>query len=164
MDRPNLTVLTEALVTRLLFRDKNAVGVEFSFDGKIHRISAECEVVLSLGAINTPKVLMQSGIGDESELQRFGIPLLQHLAGVGRNFQDHVNVASCIWEYPEVLDPQNNRAEATLFWKSSAELDTPDLQLVQGESLLASAEIQAQFNPPADSWSLFPWLAGVTCV
>jgi hypothetical protein len=65
MDRPNLTVLTHALVTRLTFDGKRATGVEITYDGKTHRIAAGIEVILSLGAIQTPKVLMQSGLGDQ---------------------------------------------------------------------------------------------------
>src|SRR5262249_46730418 len=61
MDRPNLTVLTHALMTRILFAGKRATGVEIFYEGKTHRINAGFEVVLSLGAIHTPKVLMQSG-------------------------------------------------------------------------------------------------------
>jgi choline dehydrogenase-like flavoprotein len=61
MDRPNLTVLTRALVTRLTFGGNRAMGVEMFYQGKTHRIGAGLEVVLSLGAIHTPKVLMQSG-------------------------------------------------------------------------------------------------------
>ena len=59
MDRPNLTVLPHALVTRLTFDHKRATGVEIFYDGQTRSISADLEVVLSLGAINTPKVLMQ---------------------------------------------------------------------------------------------------------
>src|SRR5467141_4325473 len=80
MDRPNLTVLTHALVTRITLEGKRATGVECIYNGKTHRIGAGLEVVLSVGSIHTPKVLMQSGIGDEVELKRFGIPLVQHLA------------------------------------------------------------------------------------
>jgi choline dehydrogenase len=104
MDQPNLTVLTHALVTQLTFDGKRATGVEILYDGKMHCIAAMSEVVLSLGAINTPKVLMQSGIGDEIELQRLGIPLKQHLPGVGQNFQDHVGF-DCVWEPNETLSP-----------------------------------------------------------
>jgi choline dehydrogenase len=89
MDRRNLTVLTGALVTRVVFDRKRAVAVEFIRDGRSHRIAARCEIVLSLAAINTPKVLIQSGIGDENELTRARIEVVQHLPGVGRNFQDH---------------------------------------------------------------------------
>ena len=93
MDRPNLTVLTGALVTRLAVDRNRATGVEFSYDGTTHRVRAGSEVVFSLGAIHTPKVLMQSGIGDQAELQRLGIPVVQHLPGVGRNLQDHPDFA-----------------------------------------------------------------------
>jgi len=61
MDRPNLTVLVHALVTRITFEDKRATGVECIYNGKPNRIIAGLEVVLSLGAIHTLKVLMQSG-------------------------------------------------------------------------------------------------------
>jgi hypothetical protein len=59
-------------------------------------LAATQEVVLSLGAIHTPKVLMQSGICDEAELRRFGIPVVQHLPGVGKNFQDQVAPRLCL--------------------------------------------------------------------
>src|SRR6201998_4508119 len=68
MDRSNLTVLTSALVTRVTFERNRATGVQFSHNGKIHHVGAGSEVVLSLGAIHTPKVLMQSGIGPQAEL------------------------------------------------------------------------------------------------
>jgi choline dehydrogenase len=149
MDRPNLTVLTHALVTRITFEGTRATGVEMVYEGKAHRIRAGCEVVLSLGAIHTAKVLLQSGIGDQEELQRFGIPIVQHLPGVGQNFQDHVALG-CIWEYPEPLAPHNTGSEATLFWKSDPDLDSPDLQVCQAEIPIPSAETAARFNRPQD--------------
>jgi choline dehydrogenase len=87
MDQPNLTVLTQALVTRLTFEGQRATGVELVYDGKTQRIGAGLEVVLALGAIQTPNVLLQSGIGDQDELQRLGIPIVQHLPGWGRTFR-----------------------------------------------------------------------------
>src|SRR5215472_2857602 len=72
MDQPNLTVLPHASVTRLTFEGSRTTGVEISYEGSTRRIRAGREVILSLGAINTPKVLMQSGIGDQAELRRFG--------------------------------------------------------------------------------------------
>jgi choline dehydrogenase len=154
LNRPNLTVLTHALVSRVVFEGKRATGVEIIYNGKTQSINAGYEVVLSLGAIHTPKVLMQSGIGDQTELQRFGIPVVQHLPGVGQNFQDHVGV-SCIWEYPQPLAPRNNACEATFFWKSDSSLVTPDLQPCLIELPICSHEIAAQFNPPSASWTLF---------
>jgi choline dehydrogenase len=155
MDRLNLTVLSHALVTRITFEGKRATGVECIYNGKPHRISAGLEVVLSLGAIHTPKVLMQSGIGDEAELQRVGIPLVQHLPGVGQNFQDHPGIG-CIWEYQKPLAPRNSTGEATFFWKSDPNLGTPDIQTIQAEIPFAAAEMLARYKVPAGSWTMFP--------
>ena len=155
LDRPNLTVLTHALVTKVIFEEKRAVGVEVVYEDRVHRIGAGNEVVLCLGAIHTPKVLMQSGIGDEAELRRWAIPVVEHLPGVGQNFQDHV-MASCIWEYKQPLAPRNNAGECTYFWKSDAALDTPDLQTCQAEVPICSAESAARFNAPAAGWTLLP--------
>ena len=154
MDRPNLTVLTHAVVTRLTLEGKRATCVEIAYDGRIQSINAELEVVLSLGAIHTPKVLMLSGVGDQAELRRLGIPVFQHLPGVGQNFQDHFGIG-CVWEYQQPLAPRNNGSEATFFWKSNSDLDTPDLQTCQGEVPICSAETVAKFNPPTASWTLF---------
>jgi choline dehydrogenase len=153
MDRCNLTALTGALVRRVVFDGNRAVGVEFLHGGRSHRITAGCEIMLSLGAINTPKVLMQSGIGDRSELARAGIDVVQHLPGVGRNLQDHI-FAPCVWEYKTPIRPRNNTAEATFFWKSDVSLGTPDLQPFQLEAPFFTPET-AHFLPPPASWSLF---------
>lgn len=74
LHRPNMTVLTGATVTRLVVGRNRATAVEFSHNDRTHQVVAAHEVVVSLGAINTPKVLMHSGIGDADELRRFGIP------------------------------------------------------------------------------------------
>ena len=136
MDRPNLTVLTHALVTRISFEGKRVTGVEIAYDGKSHRIGAGLEVVLSLGAIHSPKILMQSGIGDRAELQRFGIPVVQHLPGVGQNFQDHP-AFGCVWEYRETVAPRVG--DVTFFWKSDSNNDSPDLQTCVTQFPLSSA-------------------------
>jgi choline dehydrogenase len=151
MDRPNLTVLTHALVTRISFEGKRATGVEIAYDGKSHRIGAGLEVVLSLGAIHTPKVLMQSGIGDRAELQRFGIPVVQHLPGVGQNFQDHP-AFGCVWEYRETVAPRVG--DVTFFWKSDFNNDSPDLQTCVTQFPLSSAENAATFGLPESGWTL----------
>jgi choline dehydrogenase len=153
MDLPNLTVLTHALVTKVVVEKKRATGVEIAYDGKVLRITAGAEVILSLGAIHTPKVLMLSGIGDQAELQRLGISVVQHLPGVGQNFQDHLGIG-CVWEYKQPLAPRNNGGEATFFWKSNPALGTPDLQTCQGEIPICSAETAAKFKPPMASWTL----------
>jgi choline dehydrogenase len=154
MDRPNLTVLTHALVRKVMLDKKRATGVEIEYDGKIQRINAGLEVILSLGAIHTPKVLMLSGVADQAELRKLGIPVAQHLPGVGQNFQDHFGVG-CVWEYQEALAPRNNGGEATFFWKSDSRIDTPDLQTCQVEVPLCSAKTASKFNAPHGSWTLF---------
>src|SRR5262249_55658269 len=149
MDRPNLTVLSHALVTRLTFERKRVTGVEIFWDGRTHCIRAGREVIMSLGAMNTPKVLMQSGIGDETELRRFGIPVVQHLPGVGRGFQDHP-VAACVWECSVPLPP-DLAPDAVLFGKSDSRLASPDVQILQG---VLSAEDAAKLGLPATGWTL----------
>ncbi len=154
MYQPNLTVLTNALVTRVTLRGKRATGVEVVYGGATYKIGASAEVVLSLGAIHTPKVLMQSGIGDESDLQRVGIEVVQHLPGVGRHFQDHV-AFDCVWEYQTPLAPRNNMSEAILFGTSKAGLDAPDLFVCQAEVPKSTAENAARFGIPEAGWTLF---------
>ena len=154
MDRPNLTVLTDALVTRLTLERARVTGVEIAHAGQILSIAANLEVVLSLGAFHTPKVLMQSGIGNEAQLERFGIPTVQHLPGVGQNLQDHPGFG-CMWEYRQPLAPRNNGSEATLFWKSDPALDAPDLQICQAEIPFCSPDSRAQFDPPAHAWTFY---------
>jgi choline dehydrogenase len=158
MDRPSLTVLTEALVTRVIFDGKRAVGVEIYHGGETKEIRAGLEIVLSLGAINTPKVLMQSGVGDRTELMRPGIPVVQHLPGVGQNFQDHVGF-DCVWEYQEALPPRNTMVEAIFFWQSRSGLDAPDLFACQGEVPLSTDENAKKFALPRDGWTLRPGIA-----
>jgi choline dehydrogenase len=153
MDRPNLTVLANAMVIRLTVEGMQATGVEIVYNEQVRRISAGLEVVLSLGAINTPKILMQSGIGDEAELQRLSIPRVQHLPGVGQNFQDHFMISS-IWESEQPLAPSETANGAVSFWKSNSSLDTPDIQQLIAEAPIPSAETAARFNPPANSWTI----------
>src|SRR5882762_10879131 len=103
MDQPNLTVLTRAYVNRLTLEGSTVTGVEFEWRDEVRKIKASSEVVLSAGAIQTPKVLMLSGIGDRTELARFGISTVSHLPGVGQNFQDHPVIGSGLWEPQEPL-------------------------------------------------------------
>jgi choline dehydrogenase len=156
MDRHNLTVLAHTLVARIVFHGRRAAEVEFLRGGRSHRIAARREIVLSLGAINTPKLLMQSGVGDESELNHAGIDVVQDLPGVGRNLRDHV-IVPCVWQYKTPLPMRNSGGEATFFWKSDPSLDTPDLQPILAEVPFYTPET-AHFSPPVDSWSM---LAGL---
>ena len=87
--RPNLQVVTHALVHRVILDGTRAVGVEFSRGGVVERAMAGAEVILSAGAIGSPHILQLSGIGEAEHLGRIGIPVRHALPGVGRNFQDH---------------------------------------------------------------------------
>jgi choline dehydrogenase-like flavoprotein len=158
MNRPNLTVLPGTLVTRVLIELGAATGVECILDGRNHRFLASQEVILSLGAIHTPKVLMQSGVGDGETLASLGIPVVQHLPGVGANFQDHIMVSSCIWEYPEPMAPHDNGGEATIFANSASELDSPDIQLLQLQFPVVTPELARRYTVSAGSWGIFPAL------
>jgi choline dehydrogenase-like flavoprotein len=158
MNQPNLTVLPGALVTRVIIERGAAIGVECLFDGRLQRFHTSQEVILSMGAIHTPKVLMQSGVGDAETLASLNIPLVQHLPGVGANFQDHIMVSSCIWEYPRPIPPRGNGGEATIFAKSAPELDNPDIQLLQIQFPVPTPELAARHSIPAGSWGIFPAL------
>ncbi len=100
LDRPNLTVITHAHVTRILFEGKRATGVEFARGhnrkaaaaSPREELSANKEVILSAGVINSPQLLKLSGVGPQEELALHGIPLVHHLPGVGENLQDHPDV------------------------------------------------------------------------
>jgi choline dehydrogenase len=157
MDRPNLTVLTHALVTRVIIAGAKAVGIEVVHDGARRRFEAAHEIILSLGAINTPKVLMQSGIGDTEELRRFGIGVLHHLPGVGRNLQDHILLNACVWESASRIDQELKLFGGLLLWKSDATLVTPDLQcLIAGH--VASGPVTSHLDKALPYWSIRPGL------
>ncbi|WP_425407595.1 GMC family oxidoreductase [Hwanghaeella sp.] len=159
--RPNLTVLLNAEVDHIHFDGTRATAVAFRYSGQDHVVRADCEIILSMGAINTPRVLMQSGIGDERQLSRHGIPVLQHLPGVGQNFQDHILLAGCVWEYVTPEPPRNNSAEFTFFWKSDSALPTPDIQPVLEECAFGSEVTGPHYGLPTDpekAWTLAPGL------
>jgi choline dehydrogenase len=88
--RSNLKVLTHALATRIAFEGKRAVALEYAHDGVQRRVRVARELIVSGGPINSPQLLKLSGVGPEAELREQGIPVVQHLAGVGENLQDHL--------------------------------------------------------------------------
>jgi choline dehydrogenase len=90
MHRSNLKVLTHALATRISFEGKRAVALEYWHDGAQRRVRVNRELIVSGGPINSPQLLKLSGVGPEAELREQGIPVVQHLAGVGENLQDHL--------------------------------------------------------------------------
>ncbi|RXJ72356.1 hypothetical protein CS022_16140 [Veronia nyctiphanis] len=89
-DDSNLRVETRAKVSRILFDGNKAIGVEYVQKGKTKQIFAEKEVILASGAVQTPHILMVSGIGPKAELEKHNIPVVQDLPGVGENLQDHL--------------------------------------------------------------------------
>ncbi|MGJ8563179.1 MAG: GMC family oxidoreductase [Alphaproteobacteria bacterium] len=91
MPRPNLTVITRAHTERVLFEGKHAVGVMANIKGRLRKLSAHKEVILSAGAFQSPQLLMLSGVGPEDELSAHNIAPVHVLAGVGKNLQDHVD-------------------------------------------------------------------------
>ena len=90
--RPNLEVMTEAQVTRVLFEGRKAVGVEYRRGGRTEQVRAAREVILSAGAIQSPQLLQLSGIGPGELLREFGIPVVHELPGVGEDLQDHLQI------------------------------------------------------------------------
>ncbi len=148
MGRKNLTVLTEATATQVVFVGNRAAGVEYERDGQRSVAYARREVVLCGGAINSPQLLMLSGIGDRDHLAEHGIDTLYHAPEVGQNLLDHlitllgfdVNDDSLFaGEKPKQLINYllrrrgmltSNVGEAYGFFRSRPELDLPDLELI----------------------------------
>ncbi|MGW6421164.1 GMC family oxidoreductase [Nocardia sp. NPDC055053] len=148
--RPNLTVLTGAHVTRVLFEGTRAVGVEYREDGAIHTVRARKEVVLCGGAINSPQLLQLSGIGDQEQLRGLDIPVVRHLPEVGRNLADHLIAllgfavdSDTLFDAEKPLEVVNylarrhgmltsNVGEAYGFVRSRPELELPDLEIIFG--------------------------------
>ncbi|MFZ3034048.1 MAG: choline dehydrogenase [Parvibaculum sp.] len=152
LKRPNLTVEVNALTHRILFDGKKAVGVEYKQGKELKTAKVTKEVILSGGAVNSPQVLLLSGIGQGDYLRKFGIDVVADLPGVGQNLQDHLD-ATVINEckLPITLHSQMNPFRQLLtgmqytffktgaaasqglesggFLKSRPELEVPDLQL-----------------------------------
>ena len=89
MHRPNLRVVTGAMTERVTFDGRRATGAAFRRDGRLRTAFAASEVILCSGAVNSPQLLMLSGIGPQRHLAEFGVAVVQHLPGVGQSLQDH---------------------------------------------------------------------------
>ena len=129
LDRPNLTAVTGAHVTSVTIEGGRATGVEYVKDGRQQSVGVDGEVVLSAGAVDTPKLLMLSGVGPGEHLAEHGIDAAVELPGVGRNLQDHL-LAMTSYEClrPAVYPPQSNGAETGAFGRTDPDLPAPDLQ------------------------------------
>ncbi|XP_060080282.1 uncharacterized protein LOC132559680 [Ylistrum balloti] len=153
LKRDNVTVESNALSTRIVFENKRAVGVEYEQKGVKKVIRAEKEVILSGGSINSPQLLMLSGVGNADELKSLDIPVVQHLPGVGENLQDHLDVCvqeacklpitlySAQWKFPHNMiriglqwfltqtgDGATTHFESGGFVPSEEGLEYPDIQ------------------------------------
>jgi len=93
MRRPNLTIITHAMVRRVVIEQHRATGIECTIDGVVQIFRADKEVILSAGAVNSPQLLQVSGVGDAAHLQSKGVPVLHHLPRVGQGLQDHLAVS-----------------------------------------------------------------------
>ncbi|MFI5500881.1 GMC family oxidoreductase [Nocardia asteroides] len=148
--RANLSVLTGAHATRVLFEGTRAVGVEYRTEAGTRIVRARKEVVLCGGAINTPQLLMLSGIGDERQLRDRGIAVQHHLPQVGRNLTDHLVCllgfgadSDTLFDAEKPLQLANyllrrrgmltsNVGEAYGFVRSRPDLELPDLEIIFG--------------------------------
>ena len=147
-ERNNLTVRTSAQATRIVFEGTRAVGVEYLLDGVKKQVTAHNEVVLCGGAVNTPQLLMLSGIGSAGELAAHGIPVLVDSPEVGKNLRDHL-LSGLIIEtagdtlytakkIPELVSflakgrgmLTSNVAEAYGFVRSDPSLELPDIEII----------------------------------
>ncbi|WP_346139561.1 GMC family oxidoreductase, partial [Saccharopolyspora erythraea] len=129
LGHPALTVTTDALIDRVVVENGRAVGVEYVLGGERHVARAGAEVVLSAGTIDSPAILLRSGIGPAAHLRDLGIDVVENLAGVGENLHDHPLI-SVVYESTKPLpDGQANLLEAQFYadstgWTGAA----PDLQ------------------------------------
>ncbi|MEU1335108.1 GMC family oxidoreductase [Streptomyces sp. NPDC005863] len=128
--RSNLTVSTDSRALRLLFDGDRCTGVEFERDGDRHTVRATAETIVSCGAVDSPRLLLLSGIGPADDLREAGVTVRHDLPGVGRNLHDHP-LCPVVHEAGRTLPPpQTSLAETSLSWRSDAALSGPDLQLL----------------------------------
>jgi choline dehydrogenase len=145
MSRPNLTVWTVTLATRVLFEGTRAVGVAYLQDGSEQQVRAQKEVILSGGAINSPQLLMLSGVGPAEQLHKLGMRVVADVAGVGENLQDHPSVYTYYTTKPS-FSAFGGSSEGNAFVKTQADLPEPDLQLLFGPFFQAEVHPGAQLQ------------------
>jgi choline dehydrogenase len=141
-NRSDLQIVTGAQASKILIEKGRAVGIEFVKDGKVQRVRAEKEVIVSAGAFDSPKLLMLSGLGPAEHLKANGVGVVVDLPGVGQNLQDHL-LMPVFYNSKIKMDAPMFIAEAALFTRTRKGMDSaaPDLQYH------FSAGIPA-FNPP----------------
>jgi choline dehydrogenase len=120
-----------ARVRRLVVLDGRCTGVEYHRDGRPLAATAGAEVVVAADAIDSPRLLLASGIGDRRQLARLGIEVVTDLPGVGQNLHDHILLCGICVQAPGPVPPgTGNLGEAVLYWRSDDQLPGPDLQIV----------------------------------
>ena len=134
LSRPNLEVRSQCQATRIVFEGKKAVGIEYRRDGKPETARASRQIVLAGGVIDTPKLLMLSGIGPADHLKSFGIPVIADVPGVGRNFQDHLKLSI---RWAGKMELPGSTVTAGMFLRSNPAnyADPPDLQFYIGRGV-----------------------------
>lgn len=129
LTRPGVTLSAQSFVTRVLIERGRAIGVEYLQDGKTRQAMAGHEVILCAGGVQTPKLLMLSGVGPAAHLAEFGIPVLVDSPGVGQNFHDHAMMVNPInMTERRAPEPKLNMSEVCLFANTGA-WPVPDLQI-----------------------------------
>jgi choline dehydrogenase len=150
LERPNLSMLTNARVQKIELDGKRATGVTYTQDGEEMTVTATREVILSGGTIESPKMLMLSGIGERAQLEEHGIEVKHELPGVGKNLHDH-SLAPVIFE-GDVPPPTNLGViplHAQAFMRSDPRLPAPDMQPLFFHVPLYTADTQEPVTPSA---------------
>lgn len=147
--RSNLTVLTEAPVTRVLFEGSRAVGVEYVKDGQTQTARATRETIISAGAFMSPKLLMLSGIGPAEHLKANNIAVQVDAPGVGQNLQDHLQLP-VVYNTKGDIPPTKTLCGNILFTKtrSGMEMESPDLQMIFAPTVPIPLSAFLQFPNP----------------
>ena len=165
LSRPNLTLILNTEVVKLNFKGTRCVGVKVMTDGAAKDIAADKEVILAAGTINSPRLLMLSGIGEAKTLRSFGIDVIEDLPGVGENLQDHVLVSGVVFKYKGKMPDRpagSNAVEAEAYLSSGLSGDT-DISLVLHQLPVVTPEVASRFGtPPPDVFTIAPALVQPT--
>ena len=146
---------------KLNLAGNRCLGLDYLHNDKVVTVTADQEVILCAGAIETPRILMLSGIGDAHELQNLGIKAKVDLPGVGKNLQDHPLV-SLTYEAREPLGQLTyNLGGSNLLWKSSPAAPKSDLMLIPIQVGIETDEIREKYSLPPNACSVFATLVDV---
>jgi choline dehydrogenase len=162
LDRPNLTLLLNTNVTKVVFNGDRATGVELVTGDGAKNVTATREVILAAGTIHSAKLLMLSGVGDATQLQKLAIKPVANLRGVGQNLQDHVLVSGVVYQYKGKMPDRpadSNAVEAEVYLSSGVDNHSTDVNLVLEQLPIATPEAAARFGaPPKEGFTIAPAL------